>query len=93
MPAPRRSPTPGRRPEDAPAPAPIKTPPRDLDEDRGTRHLPNAERARIFEDGDGDGLDPHVEREAERIFGHVENLGPDAWDYALNQANRRVRGL
>jgi hypothetical protein len=93
-PTPRRSPTPtpSRRPEDAPRPAPTKRPPVDLDDDRGTRHLPNAERRRLLMDGDRDLDEEAVEREAERVYGHVEGTGPGAWAYALKQANRRVRG-
>lgn len=96
-PAPRRgpTPTPSRSPEDAPRPIakPGRPGRRDEDPTRHLAHYPAAERAQVLELGDTDGLDADVELEAERLFHHAENLAPgDTWAWALEQANRRIRG-
>lgn len=97
-PAPRRSPTPtpSRRLEDlvrhqTPTTAPVKR--EHGDPTRKINYLPAAERAAVLERGETDGLDEDVERLAEVLFSQAENLAPgDTWAWALDQANRRIRG-
>ena len=96
-PSPRRgpTPTPSRRPEDAPRPVlkPGRPGRRDEDPTRHLSHHPAGFQAEVLERGDGDGLDDAVELEAERLFANAENLAPgNTWAWALEQANRRIRG-